>query len=418
MSENKAYKTSINNEKNKKTNKNKYNSFSLPNQNHNLRYKKATIKKITINPNSELEFLYNDSQEKTIASNKIMKLIKKQRTKTNHTLNNRNSSDFLNYKNIKTRTFSEFWSSVQEHEKEKNDKINNLKKRILIKQNKELKYRPSISKRSLTLANLKKRQPFYLKKPLNEERNLDGSFLKFYKKLNLKNKEKIDEQKTQEKFNKFYQDNIKWKSNIIKYNQLVYDKNRINSFIQKDFTFKPIIDKNSIKIVKELDKFNQLTLDSYNDLNNFEIDKKIMEQFKLKIKPVLNEYLDKKNKKVPYVNRRSYNLVKSLTQGKSVKNLYRNRLYQVIPRKNLITEEQKDNLISKEENDNERLKFPKKRTYEKYILQKLKEGNRLEQEDKKDIYKLNIMQGTATNNTYANKIMSNKKFSYIIEDFM
>ena len=143
-----------------------------------------------------------------------------------------------------------------------------------------------------------------------------------------------------------------------------------------------------------------------------------MEQFKLKIKPVLNEYLDKKNKKVPYVNRRSYNLVKSLTQGKSAKNLYRNRLYQVIPRKNLITEEQKDNLISKEENDNERLKFPKKRTYEKYILQKLKEGNRLEQKDKKDIYKLNIMQGTATNNTYANKIMSNKKYSYIIEDFM
>ena len=418
MSENKTYKTSINNEKSTKTKDDKSNSFSLPNQNHNLRYKKATIKKITINPNSELEFLYNDSQEKAMASNKIMKLIKKQRTKTNHTLNNRNSSNFLNYKNIKTRTFSEFWSSVQEHEKEKNDKINNLKKKILIKQNKELKYRPSISKRSLTLANLKKRQPFYLKKPLNEERNLDGSFLKFYKKLNLKNKEKIDEQKTQEKFNKFYQDNIKWKSNIIKYNQLVYDKNRINSFIQKDYTFKPIIDKNSIKIVKELDKFNQLTLDNYNDLNNFEIDKKIMEQFKLKIKPVLNEYLDKKNKKVPYVNRRSYNLVKSLTQGKSAKNLYRNRSYQVNPRKNLITEEQKENLTSKEENDNEKLKFPKKRTYEKYILQKLKEGNRLEQEEKKDIYKLNIMQGTATNNTYANKIMSNKKYSYIIEGFM
>ena len=418
MSESKTYKTSINNEKSTKTKDDKSNSFSLPNQNHNLRYKKASNKQIIINPNSELEFLYNDSQEKTMASNKIMKLIKKQRTKTNHTLNNRNSSNFLNYKNIKTRTFSEFWSSVQEHEKEKNDKINNLKKKILIKQNKELKYRPFISKRSLTLANIKKRQPFYLKKPLNEERNLDGSFLKFYKKLNLKNKEKIDEQKTQEKFNKFYQDNIKWKSNIIKYNQLVYDKNRINSFIQKDYTFKPIIDKNSIKIVKELDKFNQLILDSYNDLNNFEIDKKIMEQFKLKIKPILNECLDKKNKKIPYVNRRSYNLVKSLTQGKSAKNSYRNRSYQVIARKNLITEEQKENLTSKEENDDEKLKFPKKRTYEKYILQKLKEGNRLEQEEKKDIYKLNIMQGTATNNTYANKIMSNKKYSYIIEDFM
>ena len=181
MSESKTYKTSINNEKSTKTKDDKSNSFSLPNQNHNLRYKKATIKKITINPNSELEFLYNDSQEKAMASNKIMKLIKKQRTKTNHTLNNRNSSNFLNYKNIKTRTFSEFWSSVQEHEKEKNDKINNLKKRILIKQNKELKYRPFISKRSLTLVNLKKRQPFYLKKPLNEERNLDGSFLNFIK---------------------------------------------------------------------------------------------------------------------------------------------------------------------------------------------------------------------------------------------
>ena len=64
------------------------------------------------------------------------------------------------------------------------------------------------------------------------------------------------------------------------------------------------------------------------------------------------------------------------------------------------------------------MKYPKKRTYEQYILQKLKEAKKLDQKDKKGLYKLNIMQGTSTNNDYANKIMSNKKYSYIIEGFL
>ena len=435
MSERKDNKTSINNDtfNNTKIKNEKSISYSLPNQNYNLKNKRALNKiknKKTIST-SELEFLYNDSQEKTIASNKAKKLIKK--NIINRTLN-QNSTDFIstkyqkysrqnNYKNnFKTRTFSEFWSSVQEHEKEKKARIENLKQQVVAVQNKELKYHPILSKRSLTLANLKKREPFYLKRPLNEERYLEGDFANFYKKyINIINRDKnmtIDETKTQEKFNKFYEDNITWKSNIIKNNQLVFDKKRKNTFDKKVYTFRPILNNNSLKIVEELDKFNELTLDNYNDLNNFEIDKKIMKQFKIRIKPILNEYLDIKNKRIPYVNRRSLNLIKSLTHKNRTKTLYRNKTYQIIPKTNIKTEEQKDNSTTKEEKDKEKLKYPKKRTYEQYILQKLKEAKKLDQKDKKGLYKLNIMQGTSTNNDYANKIMSNKKYSYIIEGFL
>ena len=435
MSESKDNKTSINNDtfNNTKIKNEKSISYSLPNQNYNLKNKRALNKmknKKTVST-SELEFLYNDSQEKTIASNKAKKLIKK--NIINRTLN-QNSTDFIstkyqkysrqnNYKNnFKTRTFSEFWSSVQEHEKEKKARIENLKQQVVAVQNKELKYHPFVSKRSLTLANLKKREPFYLKRPLNEERYLEGDFANFYKKyINIINRDKnmtIDETKTQEKFNKFYEDNITWKSNIIKNNQLVFDKKRKNTFDKKVYTFKPILNNNSLKIVEELDKFNELTLDNYNDLNNFEIDKKIMKQFKIRIKPILNEYLDIKNKKISYVNRRSLNLIKSLTHKNRTKTLYRNKTYQIIPKTNIKTEEQKDNSTTKEEKDKEKLKYPKKRTYEQYILQKLKEAKKLDQKDKKGLYKLNIMQGTSTNNDYANKIMSNKKYSYIIEGFL
>lgn len=435
MSERKDNKTSINNDtfNNTKIKNEKSISYSLPNQNYNLKNKRALNKmknKKTIST-SELEFLYNDSQDKTIASNKAKKLIKK--NIINRTLN-QNSTDFIstkyqkysrqnNYKNnFKTRTFSEFWSSVQEHEKEKKARIENLKQQVVAVQNKELKYHPFVSKRSLTLANLKKREPFYLKRPLNEERYLEGDFANFYKKyINIINRDKnmtIDETKTQEKFNKFYEDNITWKSNIIKNNQLVFDKKRKNTFNKKVYTFRPILNNNSLKIVEELDKFNELTLDNYNDLNNFEIDKKIMKQFKIRIKPILNEYLDIKNKRIPYVNRRSLNLIKSLTHKNRTKTLYRNKTYQIIPKTNIKTEEQKDNLTTKEEKDKEKLKYPKKRTYEQYILQKLKEAKKLDQKDKKGLYKLNIMQGTSTNNDYANKIMSNKKYSYIIEGFL
>ena len=435
MSESKDNKTSINNDtfNNTKIKNEKSISYSLPNQNYNLKNKRALNKiknKKTIST-SELEFLYNDSQDKTIASNKAKRLIKK--NIINRTLN-QNSTDFIstkyqkysrqnNYKNnFKTKTFNEFWSSVQEHEKEKKARIENLKQQVVAVQNKELKYHPFVSKRSLTLANLKKREPFYLKRPLNEERYLEGDFANFYKKyINIINRDKnmtIDETKTQEKFNKFYEDNITWKSNIIKNNQLVFDKKRKNTFNKKVYTFRPILNNNSLKIVEELDKFNELTLDNYNDLNNFEIDKKIMKQFKIRIKPILNEYLDIKNKKIPYVNRRSLNLIKSLTHKNRTKTLYRNKTYQIIPKSNIKTEEQKDNLTTKEEKDKEKLKYPKKRTYEQYILQKLKEAKKLDQKDKKGLYKLNIMQGTSTNNDYANKIMSNKKYSYIIEGFL
>lgn len=441
MSESIENKTSFNNEKGKKSKvkNNKSISYSLPNQNNNLKNKRAwnkmnnKEKKLKINSTSKFEYLYNDSQDKTVNSNIKIKLIKN--NIINLTSNNQNSTDFLSTKykknsrtthnknSFQTRTFSEFWSSVQEHEKEKKTKINNLKQQIVINQNKEIKNRPYISKRSLSLANIKQREPFYLKKPLNEERYLEEDFINFYKKyLGIINKEKeksIDEQKTQERFIKFYEDNVNWKNKIIKCNQLIYEKNRKNEHDKKVYTFKPNINRNSVKIVEELDKFKEMTSDNCNDLNNSELDQKLMKQFKLKIKPVLNKYFYIRNKYTPYINKRSLNLKKYITRSNRTKHLNLNKSYVIIPKGNMIEEEQKDNNLSKkEEKKYDKFKFPKKRTYEKYLLEKFKESDKLDRNNKKDLYKLNIRQGTSTNNEYVNKIIHDKKYHYILEDLL
>ena len=125
---------------------------------------------------------------------------------------------------------------VKEHEKEKHTKINNLKGQIL-EDNKEFSYKPKISKRSLSLVNLKKRKPLYLTKPLNEEIYLDKDFTEFYKN-NLNTTYKVstnalNEQKTQQKFNKFYEDNIVWKKKINENNQSLYDNNKKKKLILK-----------------------------------------------------------------------------------------------------------------------------------------------------------------------------------------
>ena len=217
----------IDKEEKDKANNNKNNNviiYSSFSQKDNLKNQRAANKiknnnkKLKINSISELEFLYNDSQVKTTITNKHIKLKKK--NLINLSTNNINStSEFLtSQKNKKlsrqnkSNSFNNFWKSVNQHEEERKTRINNLKAQITKIQNAQMLSKPKISKRSITLASSKRRNPLYLKKPLNEEIYLESDFLKFYKKnLDFTYNGKMssdDEKKIQEKFNKFYEDNI------------------------------------------------------------------------------------------------------------------------------------------------------------------------------------------------------------------
>lgn len=445
MSETKIQSLSVNTEKsgqNKNLNQNQ-NKYTSNYQKRNIKNKRSSNKivnknkKLKIKSVSELEFLYGDSQVKTTLTNKNLKL--KTKNLINLSSNNQNSTDILSTKvnkhsrqdkitdDFQTRTFNNFLKRVKEHEKEKHTKINNLNGQIL-EDNKEFSYKPKISKRSLSLVNLKKRKPLYLTKPLNEEIYLDKDFTEFYKN-NLNTTYKVstnalNEQKTQQKFNKFYEDNIVWKKKINENNQSLYDNNKKKEIDSKIYTFKPTLNKNSFEIIQKIERFNNINMDPYNNLISMEEEKEILEQFKIQLKPILNEYFDSNNKNVPYVNKKSLYMIRNMNNN-SIKKLNRNKSNILHPKNDKLDLKKirsKSNLENKKENFNDKNKQKfrnlNKNAYEKYLSLKFIEINNKNSKSKKELYKLNIRQGTSWNSDSVNKIIPKKKYRFIVEGLL
>ena len=282
-------------------------------------------KKLKINSVSELEFLYNDSQNRATSKNKNMKIKKK--NLINYTSNDKNSTSIMSPKNDSinknSRQYQQFnlkkssqssidifWENVKQYEQYKNDKINNLKTEIMNQELSEIRKIPKILKRSIIIVNAKGRDPLYLQRPLSEEKMLEKDFLKFYKR-NLKFTNKvhsklINEKRLQEKYNKIYEDNIQWKKNKEeKNNKTRYEYNKmIENDINKKLTFRPLLTQNTLQIVQKLKKNKKINLNKYNNLYNFENERELLDKLKLKLKPVLSEYFDINNTKRPYIGKK------------------------------------------------------------------------------------------------------------------
>ena len=426
-----------NNNNNKNNNVIIYSTFS---QKDNLKNQRAANKiknnnkKLKINSISELEFLYNDSQVKTTITNKHIKLKKK--NLINLSTNNINStSEFLtSQKNKKlsrqnkSNSFNNFWKSVNQHEEERKTRINNLKAQITKIQNAQMLSKPKISKRSITLASSKRRNPLYLKKPLNEEIYLESDFLKFYKKnLDFTYNGKMssdDEKKIQEKFNKFYEDNITWKNQ--RNDRIMSVRNeKFENSKKNNYSFKPAINKNSIRLVKKLEKINSIYSDDSN-LINPEYEQELLDQLKIKLKPVLNECFDFYNKRIPYVNKRSRILVRNSSKNFKTKNLSKSKTYTNLSNTNITKRDKIFKNIPKEEKKNDNLDVINeqikngvvKRSYENYLLYRFREIENLNNKNKKELYKLNIRQGTSWNPEVVNYIIPKRNFGFIIEGLL
>ena len=411
---------------------------------------KSKTKKLKINSISELEFLYNDSQDKTTTTNKNIKLTKKNlnfsfKDKiTNLSSINQNSTD-VNYNNKISRqtkdkkkqnlyshlSFNDFWQNVNKYQKEKEEKINNLKTELIKRQNQEIYQKPKISQKSISLALKKDRDSLYLKRPLSEEKYLDENFISFYKRNLQKNKEikkekYLKETKVKNKFDKFYEDNIRWKQNKEEINKKLRTEN-IKKYEDdiKTLTFRPILSENTLRIVKKMDRSKSMNLTQLNNNNlyNNENERELLEKLKIKLKPVLSELFNINNKKRPFINKKSNYLVNNTNN-----NLYKNKSkklskynsYQILPKKNINN---KIFYVKKEENKNDVNEFNKyhksrKNKYEYYLLQKFKELNKSNKNNKKELYKLNIRQETAWNQEFVNNIIPKKKCGYIIEGLL
>ena len=181
----------------------------------------------------------------------------------------KHSRQYQQIKSKKSSSFDIFWESVKQYKKDRSIRINNLKTEAIKHQISEIRDFPKISKRSKMLANAKSREPLYLKRPLSEEKYLEGDFLIFYKK-NLEFSKKdgtSNEKKIQEKFNKIYEDNLQWKKNKEESsNKIKNDYDRIKEELMNEIlTFKTILNKNSKQIVKKLIKNKKMNIKKYNN---------------------------------------------------------------------------------------------------------------------------------------------------------
>ena len=413
-------------------------SISYLHQKNNLKNKRAVNKmnkKLKINSISELEFLYNDSQNKTTITNKPIKLRKKNFINLSPNIVN-STSGIITKKNKKfsrqsksQSSFKIFWESQNQLEKERQSRINNLKAESIMKQNSLMLSRPKISKKSITLANQKKREPLYLKRPLNEEIYLDEEFLKFYKK-NLdftkdETKWKEDEKKIEEKFNKFYEDNINWKKQ--RNDKLENLRNQNKTFETQSYSFKPIINKNSIRLVKKIEQINNIYSSEQSiNLNNSKYEKELLNQLKAKLKPLLIGCYEIYNNRIPNISKRSQYLVRKSLSSNVTKRQNRNKTFQKLQKTNMIKniKKQRNRTIEEKKNDSldiikeKRNKFVIKRTYDGYLKNKFKEIDSKNKKNKKELYKLNVRQGTSCNPNYINKIIPKNDCNYIFKSMI
>lgn len=420
----------------------------------NKKIKNASIKsknkgkKLKINSISELEFMYNDSQDRTTATNKNMKLKKKNLIYNNTSLD-KNTTEIISPKittknknksnHIKTKksqeSFDSFWENVKEQQKEKILKINHLKKERIKNQLSELREIPYISKRTKLLANNKERESLYLKRPFSEEKYLDEDFIKFYNRnLEVTNVDKNNnkyiipnEKKVKEKYDKIYQDNIIWKKNKNELNDKIrHDNIKRTEEGMKIYTFRPLLTKNTLQIIKKLNQNKNINTNQYNNLYSCENERESLDKLRLKLKPVLSEVFDINNTKRPYISKKSNSLANILTDNGRRKRLNRVQSYQIIPHKKRPKDNKTIKTSIKEENKNDNFKETKynqkkgyqKRQYEYYLLQKFREMNMDKSKKNKELYKLNVRQGTAWNQEIINYILPKKNCGFIIEGLL
>ena len=365
---------------------------------------------------------------------------KSQKLKKNKTLPNLK-------KCFSQKKFESFLERVKEKQKMKELHINNIRCKSIENETSEMNVHPKMNKTSINLLKNMNRKPLYQEKPLNEEKNLEKDFQNFYAKtlkdnqanpylINTNNKKKKDIAYINDKYNKFYEDKIKWKNNVEQKNKnrklLVEQEN--DEYIE-NFPFKPSLNKKSIYIANNK-LYRNRSIENFSNNNNnfFETgnESETLNKFKTKLKSIINNFYNYNNNHQPILNRKNgkfkrteseidfnKNLNINNVNNKYIKKKQKPKINYKLNEKKYVSK-QMNNIIEKKEmhnnnNINER----------DYLLEqkegfKIKSQNKQKESeyDKEDLYKLNVRPGAAWNNEVVNKITPLKKYESLIEDLI
>ena len=320
---------------------------------------------------------------------------------------------------------------IYEEKREKN--MNNLRSISLEKLNSEIRNKPKISKNSNLLMKHIKREPLYQKKPFDEEKNLDKNFENFYSKNFNDNSNsailkspKMNEKIIEEKFSKFYEDNIKWKKNLEEINNNKRNNNIKNNEDKiENYTFRPTLDKNSIYIVDKLNRNRTIDYD-LNNIYEYENQKELLDKMKTRLKPMLNNIRNLSISR-PYINKKS-SLMKRTLSDIYITKRNNNILCKTVRNKDCMINFKEKGKKDKSKNYKENKEEKKEEKSKNKKTNKKKKGNDLlnkinklknEKENKqKELYKINVRQGTAWNQEVINNIIPRKKCGFIIEGLL
>ena len=401
----------------------------------------------------------NNAVQTTTTQSMKIKNFKNKYLKTHKKdLNSSKSENFLNLK----RTFSQnkfdsFLERVKEKERIKELHINNIRSKSLEGKNGENNNRhPEMCKKSILLLKNGKRKPLYQEKPLNEEKNMEKNFKDFYNKSlkenqtnemllkSAKNKNEIDE-----KYNNFYKDKMKWLKNVEQKNKnRKLDREQQYEQLIDKFSFKPSLNKNSLKMANKLNRNRSIDnfLNNHFYVNGTYIDS--LDKFKTKLRPILND-INNYNYHMPYLNKRSLGLKRTLSEivfdqkvdnedennkmTQKLKNKSKTKINYKLNEKKFGNQKNNNNYYS---GKNGKIKKDKNKVKNKNInnnidihpnnknsnlLKKIKlceNENENEKKNKHELYKLNISPGGAWNQEAINEIIPEKECNKIIENII
>ena len=420
-------KNSINKIKSNKLSKTTINKIEDKQTENNLNEQKIKKGNKQLNKKSKSNIFNSPSPMNTILSIKAKYYQNKYKSRQ---LDKKNSK-----RNNSQNNFEHFLQNVKERQRKKEDSINKIRSKSIEKENMEIQKNPKISKNSENLAKSLKREPLYQKKPLNEEKILDKKFECFYAKnyldniYNNKNNNIyiLNNRTLDEKFSKFYESNLRWKKDIEERNTI--KRKSIDKEYEQylgNYSFTPTLNKNSIIIIESKNKTNEYNND-INDLYYDEdyYDKEKIERMKIKLKPYINSYY---SMNMPYMYRKKM-LNKTASDKDMRKNMYHNSNYKM--NKTLKNKSYKINYKTdekmykkKEEHKNISVNEKQKKQSKKldlnkrgndyYLLIKIKELNKEKNNKKKELYKLNIRQGTSWNLEAVNNVIPIHRCGHII----
>ena len=424
------------------------------------------------------EFIGRDSKAKENSIKSIKKLpVTERKTKKN------NSNSFKRKKSNEKNDI--FWEKVKYYMELKNEHLNELTYRLKMKKeenNEDNKSYKKLNKSSFLLTN-KKRKPLYYIRNKNEN-SLSKNFDEFYKYFQkeqkddksktarlYKNKKLINDLDTnnisfinrvknkdkynsndKNKYKKFYEKKMNWiKQRDNKINKERIEKEEHEKYVMNSFSFKPIIDKKSIQIVKKREDFiNFMEKKPYTErnYNNIMINKKeIYQKYVATIKPYMSLYYEqnspfyRKNnlsftKRKPSVDIGMIHINKGknikLIKDKNIENSNNDKSFEIEKKsninnkskifnmfkpdkKNLVKNEKINDKIKEKETTNENTKTIRHKIWWNEIKDK-NFNNPKEEENKynfNNLYKVNVRDNSSWNKICINKIISKTKDTVI-----